>query len=75
MEETFSKRCGSRTWSCDGRDICDTTKNVVRSNRTTSSADNSSEKDCKCDSMTSIFGMSDCTIEDHAYDKSSLDKD
>ena len=47
--------------------MCDTTRKVVRSKRTTSSADSNSEKDSRCDSMTSIFGIRDCTIEDHAY--------
>ena len=66
MEETFSKRWGSRTWPCEGLETWATTRKVVRSKRTTSSADSNSAKDFKCASMTSVFNISDCTMDDHA---------
>ena len=66
MEETFSNRWGSRTWPCEGFDTCATTRNVVLSKRTTSSADTNSANDFKCASTTSVFRINDWTIDDHA---------
>ena len=66
IEETFSKRWGSRISPLEGREICDTTRNVVRSNNTTSSADTNSANDFRWASITSVLGINDCTIDDHA---------
>ena len=75
MEESFSNRWGSRiAVVADGRETCATTRNVVRSNKTTSSAPKTSAKDFKCASMSSVFGIRTLTIVDHALCLIKTDK-
>jgi len=67
MDESFSNRWGSRIAVVgEGRETCATTRKVVRSNRTTSSAPKTSAKDLRCASMSSVFGIRTLTIVDHA---------
>ena len=65
----FSNRWISRCVACVA---CEITKNVARSNKTTSSALHIEQNSFNWDSKSSMFGIKEYTIDDHArYNVSS----
>jgi hypothetical protein len=63
MLEIFSWRCGS---ACLRSVASAMTRKVARSNNTTSSASQMSQKLRRCVVSTAMLGISACTIDDHA---------